>query len=48
MFTETPKEIIERTMHKIDESYEEGVLHFYFEEDNKLVLVPPSEYEKKY
>lgn len=35
-------------MHKVGESsYEEGVLHFYNDQNGKLVIVPPSEYASK-
>lgn len=32
--------------HKInDREYEEGFLHFFFDENKKLMVVPPSKYE---
>ena len=34
------------TMHKISDDYsEEGVLHFYFNPEGKLVQVPQSQYQ---
>lgn len=35
-------------MHKVGEKeYEEGILHFYPDEKGKIVIIPPSQYEKE-
>ena len=42
-----PKKQSTANQHKISEThYEEGVLHFYFDEDGKLNMLPPSQYEE--
>lgn len=48
VYSDSPKEITEMCMHKIDEThYEEGILHFYNDANGKLVIVPPSQYLQK-
>ena len=48
IYSESPKEITELCMHKVEETnYEEGVLHFYNDSKGKLVIIPPSEYASK-
>ncbi len=48
VYSESPKEITEMCMHKIDETrYEEGILHFYNDSNGKLVMIPPSQYKER-